>query len=526
MSSRRDDFPKSVKRNLRNRVNGHCSKPDCRKSTTGPKKNNDEVNCIGRAAHIHAAAEGGARYLKTMTREERRSFHNGIWLCADHASDIDSDEEAYPADLLRQWKKETEAWAHAELGEKPTSSQDISDTVAMALSGLAPKTPIANAISNVHHATKQSLEALDPRFEVTPEFTGGIERFILRAVDDVQGNIKIKKDSISEFSEKHRAFLEHGIDLAINAEAVQLEGSQLLEHILPPSAKGTFKLEHEKRPAIHKVWIVNPESKVIEAFDDFQGEVSAGSKSFQFQGDACNGLFKIQYQKAFRPKKQTLNLTLTLDYSAWEDIEVSRLPYFDKVYSLAQKIADGWQMHCSLEIDGMEILSSSGMDAREWATSPGILNFLSYAHRARIIAKHFNIALQFDPKESFTAEEHEAIADIADVLEGKRDLTGKEITSNPSCEFIHEEGDNAVEILEAMDRPGQARLELEPVTVRVFGEEVTTPPLQVTYGPVMPRILDEKDKINVGDSFRVEWIPADGFVMQMRYGESHSERGA
>lgn len=77
-----DEFPDHVRRSLCERVNALCSKPDCRIITRGPRNDTDRAFTIGRACHIHAAAEGGPRYLQTQTPAERGSFANGIWLCA------------------------------------------------------------------------------------------------------------------------------------------------------------------------------------------------------------------------------------------------------------------------------------------------------------------------------------------------------------------------------------------------------------------------------------------------------------
>jgi hypothetical protein len=49
----------------------------------------------GKAAHIHAAAPGGRRYLASMTPYERRDISNGIWLCSHHADLIDDDAATY-----------------------------------------------------------------------------------------------------------------------------------------------------------------------------------------------------------------------------------------------------------------------------------------------------------------------------------------------------------------------------------------------------------------------------------------------
>jgi hypothetical protein len=64
---------------------------------------------IGIAAHIHAAAPGGPRYLETMTREERKHITNGIWLCSNHAKEIDSNTVRDSAEILQGIKNRHEA---------------------------------------------------------------------------------------------------------------------------------------------------------------------------------------------------------------------------------------------------------------------------------------------------------------------------------------------------------------------------------------------------------------------------------
>lgn len=111
---RKDDFPKTVIRSLRERVGFQCSHPDCRVPTSGPGEGELEVAHFGRASHITAASRGGPRYDETLTSAERRSINNAIWLCANHADEIDDRESRYRPELLREWKRHAEAEADAE----------------------------------------------------------------------------------------------------------------------------------------------------------------------------------------------------------------------------------------------------------------------------------------------------------------------------------------------------------------------------------------------------------------------------
>jgi hypothetical protein len=101
----RDDFSSKTNNALALRANFKCSFTDCGIPTSSPNDSSpDGVTKIGVAAHIHAASPGGARYLPSMSSEERTSISNGIWLCPTHGTLIDRDTTAYTAEILREMK--------------------------------------------------------------------------------------------------------------------------------------------------------------------------------------------------------------------------------------------------------------------------------------------------------------------------------------------------------------------------------------------------------------------------------------
>lgn len=100
----RDNFSDLTKSSLARNVHFRCVYPGCPLATHGPKLIGEgEVN-IGNAAHITAAAKNGPRFDPEITPEQRKSYANGAWLCAGHASLIDKDENSYPPEMLRQWQ--------------------------------------------------------------------------------------------------------------------------------------------------------------------------------------------------------------------------------------------------------------------------------------------------------------------------------------------------------------------------------------------------------------------------------------
>jgi len=115
--STRDDFPKPVRELLARRVGYRCSNPNCRILTAGPGDNVGGTVDVGVAAHITAAAKGGKRFDPHLTKEERRSAENGIWLCQIHAKLVDDAPERFTVELLREWKRLSEQAARLEIEE-------------------------------------------------------------------------------------------------------------------------------------------------------------------------------------------------------------------------------------------------------------------------------------------------------------------------------------------------------------------------------------------------------------------------
>jgi hypothetical protein len=115
----RDNFTELTKRIIARRVNYICSNPTCGKYTQKPDSTDVEgfVN-LGDAAHISAASKNGPRYNEKMTRKERRSSNNGIWLCKHCADAVDKEREAFPENTLRIWKRIAETKAARKASEK------------------------------------------------------------------------------------------------------------------------------------------------------------------------------------------------------------------------------------------------------------------------------------------------------------------------------------------------------------------------------------------------------------------------
>jgi hypothetical protein len=116
----RDDFSVQIKNALKMRASLICSNPNCRKQTVAPSESDeDKFVCIGKAAHITAAAVGGPRFDATLTPTERSAISNAIYLCSGCADLIDKNNgNDFSTATLNAWKKEHERWVSANLNKQ------------------------------------------------------------------------------------------------------------------------------------------------------------------------------------------------------------------------------------------------------------------------------------------------------------------------------------------------------------------------------------------------------------------------
>jgi len=118
--SSRDDFKMPVLRSIAEEVGYLCSNPACGAPTRGPSKSKGASN-VGVGAHITAAALRGPRYDPALTKVQRESTTNAIWLCARCGRLVDNDTTTYTKDDLLAWKTQAIARAHRalETGKTP-----------------------------------------------------------------------------------------------------------------------------------------------------------------------------------------------------------------------------------------------------------------------------------------------------------------------------------------------------------------------------------------------------------------------
>ena len=169
----RDDFPEQVKRAVAQRVGHKCSNPECQAYTSGPQVDPSKALNLGVAAHITAASEGGPRYDRELTPDQRSHATNAIWLCQNCAKLVDNDPVRFSAAMLRRWKHEAELLAYLAIGKRVTlagggdqtlSGEEIDLLIAAADSGKIVIIAADQVGKWVGAGENDYLDSLDPAY--------------------------------------------------------------------------------------------------------------------------------------------------------------------------------------------------------------------------------------------------------------------------------------------------------------------------------------------------------------------------
>lgn len=511
----RDDFAPRTIEILKARVAHRCSNPDCRVPTSAPSDNH-KVNSIGIAAHICAAAPGGPRYDSNMSAEDRKSIDNAIWLCSNCSIDIDRDIKRYSVEELKDWKNQAENTARAELGKKIPSKNEAIDTVTAALTGL-PKTYLANAISNVHQASQRSLESLDQRLQVMTTYGGGTTSIGISAKENVEFSMRISGESVGHYLEKYKLLLEHGKDLEIDSGLITIEGSPLLNKLLE-DADSTLNISSPKLQATQKLWLAHGKKSQVVSFDDIQGAISFGTKTFTFKGNACGRLFSFSYQTSFDKDDDKVNITMSLCFDQWEDVSITCLPFFQKLDSLFKCMSEGWEMFTSLEIAGARVFTSKGACVDKWEYVLDTASLLHYVACCRTVAQYFCLNIPFTSKLSYTSDDHQKISDVADIIEGRKIYNEDFVSSKLTCELIVDDDYAIIAALQRIDRPATIQIiDHNADEVEVLGERLALPSRVITLDKVLPQVQVQLSTLKKGDVILVEWVPQDDFKCSISY---------
>lgn len=482
----RDDFTAKTIRLLRDEASGICSKPDCRIFTNGSKQLLDGPTSIGIAAHITAAAPGGPRYDKDVTKEERRSISNGIWLCQNHARLIDVDVEAYPVRLLREWKVLALKRAAAMVGQKSITEQEMRAEVRKE-SGLTlasflgrNENPIQTPVSDILSGYEHGLSKLDPRFEVKAVATSECISHTITAIEPgTKLKIQIKNiNEVNNLQQSAKEFFEEGCDFSLHSSNFQILGSPLFDEIGKEMKDAYLTFSSDKHLIRTNLYISSNTGQEL-LLDTFDSHGTFGSKRLVAHGKALGGYFQLKLTYLF--ENNTATLEITTDASAWVGRDVMKIPYYARQEKALQWMDYG-ELIVEFEIgDELPRFTSSNM--------PNGDAFLSHYYwiiktiaKCRILAKKLPTPLIIKALR-ISQEDYDQLTKYCELINGK-------IITNREPGLISKvDLDDSPEIRKLINTP---RDELVPVTVtemegtrfEVLGQTIKAPKMSINIAPV------------------------------------------
>lgn len=445
-----------------------------------------------------------------MTPKQRSSISNGIWLCNNCSRMIDNDPASFPPDLLHRWKAQAESRAASRHGRRHLQQRDMQDQMQMMM-GVVPGSVQGGAIANVHQASKAALESLDSRFSIDTSFVRGKSRYTLNALEAVPFHFKVPDHRAPEWREQLRSFLEHGRTVKVNARDVTVEGSKLIAHLFDGKQQGTLEFSTLGEVAVVRMTLSNAASGSRRELEPFSGKAYAGAKTFSIDVEALGGLLKLCFEHSLDGSAgDSLNLSFDLCRDVWEGVDIRFLPGFQVIYELFGELAAGGAFELEVFVRGVKMCRASCTPKDVADHVREAFNMLGYLRRARRVADFLNRSIPYRADHRFTAAQHTALAEAADIIEGSHEGM---LTSDVEATLtLTSEGADALssslvgELIFVGSDPGPQ--------IDVYGEVVQMPAIEVTVTNVVAR---PPKRTRSGKAIKVTWKPTPEARCSYRY---------
>ncbi|OIN27394.1 hypothetical protein [Vibrio barjaei] len=430
-SHKRHDFPESVKRSLREHVNGFCSNPDCRELTISTKADSKSLLNIGIAAHICAASPGGPRYDNEQSEESRKSYDNGIWLCTKCATLIDRDEHRYPVKTLISWKESAHAFIRDNIGKELIPKEDIDSRVMRnTLEFISGNSRLLNASKAIKFIDDQ-LNALDPRFSVQTSIVDGKElREISAKTNDASFGLSMPFHEGQNFQKQLDKMRSTGEPVTLDSTSFNFTGSKLFETIGNNLSEGSqLSIEPASTRVKVDLYAVSKSQQVY--LGTFKGKYITLKDGLKFTALAFNRLLEITAFYNINTSSMTFNYNF--DSTVWYGKDIQKLPFFNKLLWAKDVLHDGGVLSVAIEFEeGYTtdvFYSSQCINENQLKLFSNIASLLHVIECYRKITKKYSLSTPIFGEIEVTPKQYEAIDFISSLLEGEEVVLGKDVAT-------------------------------------------------------------------------------------------------
>lgn len=483
----RDNFGPKITKALAERVGYRCSKPDCDVATLGPSKKGG-ASKIGTAAHITAAAKGGPRYDPTLTSEQRSSADNGIWLCANHGREIDSDDTRYTEAELKQWKLQAEKKALERIGRPQPQEEDSTNLLQQVL-GASPTKFLPFAIKNTHRAVNQVLNSLDPRLNITTSYANGNTSYTVSATDQsVSLQFAITGDwDKQKLREQFALMNDHGSSINLENVTIGISGSKALSSIFADLSGGNLSIEPLGIRGDISMTLRSPDGYETLQYPTITGSYQYGKKSGSLKWSLFSELLMMQATVSTDIHRTTISAKSNLQQ--WENKSIFDLTGFEELLSFFEKCKQSWEMSLKIGLTGKPKISLPSLNWGNEALVRDNYMFLKYVLHVRNLATVSGVDFPLNFGHQILNDEASKIFWISNLFNLESNSPSKfEATVKLGDDFSEQPDSDGKWILPAI------RLNHPSEEIKAFGNVFRTPPVDIAITNVIMKKLNESNQ--------------------------------
>lgn len=330
----RHEFSQPTRLLLMRMAGGMCSKPGCSAHTISSNVNQTGHAGIHNVAHICSAAPGSGakRYDPDQTEEERKSPENGIWLCANHATMIDSDDENYSVKELRSWKRQALKRSNDLLGQPSFSPSELNRAIHAAVGHhksyeiTHESGPLVIESLNAYQAR---LAELDDRLNFHTTASANMIRHVVTAKEGTSPTIGLRfsKEVSAEINDKLSRLQRRGESFIVHSGDFSFSGSALFEAFNVYNPNFLLEVLPTKKAVETSVYLVAGGKQIL--FANFESELKGGVDAFSVQGSGLNGLFSLTFSIDSLTKE--VGLVFNSSIGGWLGQDLRNVQHYSKM---------------------------------------------------------------------------------------------------------------------------------------------------------------------------------------------------
>ncbi|WP_440073465.1 hypothetical protein [Pseudomonas fragariae (ex Marin et al. 2024)] len=191
--------------------------------------------------------------------------------------------------------------------------------------------PFKFPVQSVHHAYKDAIEKLDPRFSVQVEISdSGVFHIITpKPGQNPKVTLVLRNEAMRDkMSERWSDLVKKGHPLEVSLNDIGFEGSPLFDAIATERGLDGRLVIKKNHPDIQTIMYLTAANGFEFEIGTSLSTVVSGSEEMTIRGSFLDGIFSFVYC-SFNCRK-SVKLDLSFDLLLWQDREIAKLHTLSK----------------------------------------------------------------------------------------------------------------------------------------------------------------------------------------------------